>query len=301
MNPNLPTLLHISGCHGIEGYLGSAVQTEILAHLDVGSIQKVNLIFVHALNPWGMSWYRRVNAHNVDLNRNFFPEGEARPANTEFDSFAPLFEKRPQMKRWQIWKEIILNLVRKGFQQTSTTIARGQYHLAESLFYGGHQLEPEIAEFLRVLRPILGAAKQIFVVDVHTGLGKFGAESLLLDGLHSEEEAEFWKTTLLGNVIDTRTAKGFYPAEGTLSHAIRNTFKDKRIFYIFEEFGTRSMLTVFFRLVKEHKSFLKLKMDRLRSFEMISTFFPYDKGWRPMTISKARESFSKLLSKLSQI
>lgn len=301
MNPNLPTILHISGCHGIEGYLGSAVQTDILASLDIASIQKVNLVFVHALNPWGMSWYRRVNAHNVDLNRNFFPEGEPRPSNIEFDLFAPLFEKRPQIKKWKIWKAIILNLIKKGFQHTSTTIARGQYHLPESLFYGGSQLEPEITEFLRVVKPILGGCKKIYVLDVHTGLGKFGSENLLLDGFHSEEESDFWRDTLLGTVIDTRTAKGFYPAEGTLSLALRHSFKDKQIFYVFEEFGTRPMITVFFQLVKEHKSFLKLKMDRLRSFEMIATFYPYHKGWRPLITSKGKESFTRLLKKLSRI
>ena len=63
-------LVYTSGLHGIEGYAGSAVQLRLLA---LG--EPTAVLWLHALNPWGTAQFRRVNEGNVDLNRNFLPEG----------------------------------------------------------------------------------------------------------------------------------------------------------------------------------------------------------------------------------
>ena len=64
-----------SGIHGVEGFAGSAIQLSILDKLN--SIpDKTALAFIHILNPWGMSWIRRENESNVDLNRNFLNKNE---------------------------------------------------------------------------------------------------------------------------------------------------------------------------------------------------------------------------------
>lgn len=300
-NPQLPTFVHTSGCHGIEGYLGSSIQTEILRTLEISTIKNVNLVFVHSVNPWGMAWYRRVNAHNVDLNRNYFPEGAERPQNLDFELFAPLFEKRPQLKKWQIWRMVILNLLRKGIRNSAGIVARGQYHLPESLFYGGSSLEPEIVEVLRVLRGILSETAPLFVVDVHSGLGKFGSENWLLDGHHSEKEAAFWKDCLQAEIVDIRNTKGFYPADGTLAMAFRQTFSQREVSFIFEEFGTRSLFSIFRNLIREHKSFLKLKLDRSRAFLMIASFYPHEQNWRENSIRRGTESYFKIIDSLNKL
>mmetsp|Transcript_27504 Transcript_27504/g.39393 ORF Transcript_27504/g.39393 Transcript_27504/m.39393 type:complete len:490 (-) Transcript_27504:68-1537(-) len=81
-------IIHSSGTHGVEGYLGSAVQIRFLHELFLqneallmqnkeqekasadgnGKVQKILLI--HAVNPFGMRHHRRTNENNVDLNRN---------------------------------------------------------------------------------------------------------------------------------------------------------------------------------------------------------------------------------------
>nr|WHW29563.1 hypothetical protein [uncultured bacterium] len=57
-----------SGCHGIEGFCGSAVQLMLLA--DSGFRQAcrdadVSVLYLHALNPFGFSWWRRTTHENV--------------------------------------------------------------------------------------------------------------------------------------------------------------------------------------------------------------------------------------------
>jgi len=80
-------IIHSSGTHGVEGYLGSAVQIRFLHELFLqneallenkgrentseyrnGKVRKILLI--HAVNPFGMRHHRRTNENNVDLNRN---------------------------------------------------------------------------------------------------------------------------------------------------------------------------------------------------------------------------------------
>ncbi len=65
-------LVLLTGLHGIEGFVGAVMLRlfidEFLPRLDPSS---TGLLVIHALNPWGMQHGRKVNAQNVDLNRNF--------------------------------------------------------------------------------------------------------------------------------------------------------------------------------------------------------------------------------------
>src|SRR5215471_211462 len=68
-------LLHSSGLHGVEGFAGSAIQLQLLNELPALA-KDAAVILVHILNPYGMSWLRRANENNVDLNRNFLKDGD---------------------------------------------------------------------------------------------------------------------------------------------------------------------------------------------------------------------------------
>ena len=80
-------IIHSSGTHGIEGYLGSAVQLRFLHELFMQNEKQLNdnnnqhstsslslatrrILLIHAINPYGMRHHRRTNENNVDLNRN---------------------------------------------------------------------------------------------------------------------------------------------------------------------------------------------------------------------------------------
>src|SRR5258706_10981718 len=67
-------LLLTSGTHGVEGFCGSGCQVALL-HDDafLAAIERsgMNVLILHALNPYGFSHLRRSNEDNADLNRNF--------------------------------------------------------------------------------------------------------------------------------------------------------------------------------------------------------------------------------------
>ena len=67
-------LIISSACHGVEGYCGSGVQVALMqdpAWHAAAESAGVALLYIHALNPHGFSYMRRVTHENVDLNRNF--------------------------------------------------------------------------------------------------------------------------------------------------------------------------------------------------------------------------------------
>jgi hypothetical protein len=69
-DPDAPLLvMTTSACHGVEGYAGSAIQAGLLRR--GGPPRGVAVLHVHAVNPHGFSFGRRVTQENVDLNRNF--------------------------------------------------------------------------------------------------------------------------------------------------------------------------------------------------------------------------------------
>ena len=75
-------LLLIAGTHGVEGYFGSGAMTGLLRQ-GLKPPPDTRLVLVHALNPYGFAWDRRVNEDNVDLNRNFVDHADP-PDNREY-------------------------------------------------------------------------------------------------------------------------------------------------------------------------------------------------------------------------
>ena len=73
----------ISETHGVEGFCGSGCQVGFLVERVYEGLPKtVGVALVHALNPYGFAWLRRVNEDNVDLNRNFRDFTEPPPSSS---------------------------------------------------------------------------------------------------------------------------------------------------------------------------------------------------------------------------
>src|SRR6478672_7572941 len=76
----------VSGTHGVEGFCGSGCQVGFLVDRVYEGLPKtVDVALVHALNPFGFAWLRRVNENNVDLNRNFQDFTKPLPPSPAYD------------------------------------------------------------------------------------------------------------------------------------------------------------------------------------------------------------------------
>ena len=82
-------LVLIAGTHGVEGHCGSGGEIAWLRHGGADRLPKnTGALLIHALNPHGFAWTRRVTEDNVDLNRNFVDHDKAYPKNVGYLAIA---------------------------------------------------------------------------------------------------------------------------------------------------------------------------------------------------------------------
>jgi hypothetical protein len=73
-------VMTISSTHGVEGYCGSGFQVDWLAGVGATGLPKdTAVLHVHAINPYGFAWTRRVTEEGNDLNRNYVDQITASP------------------------------------------------------------------------------------------------------------------------------------------------------------------------------------------------------------------------------
>lgn len=177
------TLIVSSGAHGVEGFLGSAVQLGLLEEWVSRSAPPVRCVFLHGLNPFGFAWIRRVDEHNVDPNRNFLLPGERYEGST--GGYAGLDRLlNPQFP--PSWREpftlkALWAVAWHGMPALRQAVAAGQYDFPRGLFFGG--TGPSRAHQLLAwnLERWLRGSRDVVHLDFHTGLGPKGACKLMID------------------------------------------------------------------------------------------------------------------------
>ncbi|TDH64862.1 uncharacterized protein CCR75_000616 [Bremia lactucae] len=185
-------LLHISGTHGVEGFAGSAIQAALLERA-AGTVRnnenQPTVVFVHALNAYGFAHLRRFNEHNVDLNRNWltqeeFQERQAKDPNERgyLDMYDVLNPTQIHGIRNGFWFQCIQTLITKGFDAAKQAVVTGNYHFPQSVYYGGTKLEPSLLLLQTFLSKHINlkTIQKFGMIDVHTGLGAAGVDTLLL-------------------------------------------------------------------------------------------------------------------------
>lgn len=174
-------LLLVSGTHGVEGYAGSALQRWWLDERAGDLPSNVRVVIVHALNPVGFSWVRRVNEDNVDLNRNFIDWSAAAPTNDGYGEIADLLVPATWDDDTQsTTTEALLEIAgRIGLDRFQEIVSGGQYEHPTGVFHGGagpvwshHWLASHLGE-------LVGTARRVGLIDLHTGLGPSGHGELI--------------------------------------------------------------------------------------------------------------------------
>ena len=174
-------LLSISGTHGVECLHGSGCQVAFLRHMTGTSLPPdTALLLVHALNPFGFSWLRRVNEDNIDVNRNYV-DFTAPPHNPGYEEVHPLLLP-PNLSReamGQVQGDLQALLAQLGPRAGAFAITGGQYTHADGIFYGGTALCWSNRTLGLIAQRHLQRAHTLCVLDHHTGLGPSGHTELI--------------------------------------------------------------------------------------------------------------------------
>jgi Protein of unknown function (DUF2817) len=170
-------LLISSGCHGAEGFCGSGVQVALLRDAAWHALLRehgVAVLYLHALNPYGFSWLRRVTHEGVDLNRNFQDFSRPLPVNAAYDELAHALVPATWPAPVEAQAVLQRYAAAHGLRALQTAITAGQYAHPLGLFYGGQNPTWSNVTLRRVLQDQGRRCQRLGWIDLHTGLGPSG-------------------------------------------------------------------------------------------------------------------------------
>ena len=285
-----------SGLHGVEGFAGAAIQHRVLARR-LASLRLPSdgaVLVMHALNPYGFAWLRRVNENNVDLNRNFRErfEGEASDAYVEMDALLnpPDLEPASEQARLQALGEWIARHGERAFQQA---VSEGQYRFPAGVQYGGAGREAAARRILGLVGDWLGAVDTLAWIDVHTGLGPWAEYQLLSASVPGSAALGFERAVFGDEVIAVAEGHAVTPpVRGMLADAVTSRLPAGcRSAFISPEFGTHPLDRVLRAVRADNWLHAHGRpadpgepLTRAIKAELLEAFRPEDPRWRDRVI-----------------
>lgn len=299
-------LVLLSATHGVEGFSGSAAQVDFLLYGDLLP-QGVAALIVHAVNPHGFAWLRRVNEDGVDLNRNYMDFSTPLPLNQGYEELADAIVPESLDAETLQACDKLLSAYRMahGTEAYEKALSAGQYSHPDGLFYGGtaktwSRLTCEhIAADFR-----LSERKRVALLDFHTGLGPFGYGEPICDhppGSHAASLAHRW----YGDSVTE-------PALGTSSSVAKFGLSDygwqdmvgEQLVFIALEFGTYSFDNMMQVLRADHWLHAQGEVDwsavqtQTIKAAIRRQFYPVATDWQEMVLLRSRQCIRQALAGL---
>lgn len=315
------TVVISSGLHGVEGFFGSAVQMSLLDDQQwLCNSNETTVVMIHALNPFGFAWKRRWNEDNVDLNRSFFSLSNDRPETLpSFHKIDAVLNPQKPAGRLDLFPiTATWFIARHGFAELKRTLPVGQYDNPLGIFYGGRKPSATQKILEQNLARWIGSTSDVLHLDFHTGLGRSGDYTLLLNraledavlnelGLRFGDDAlksvaaeslrRVNKDSIRGRAMSSlqRFLAGSgiaYPAHGLMSDWLRDLFPDISYLTLSAEFGTYPSIRVLQSLIAENRSYHWGRDEHsmeLASDDLMEMFVPASPRWRSKAIIDAQK------------
>ncbi len=183
-------LILVSGTHGVEGFAGSGAQVTMIESLRFSALPaRTAVLVIHAINPYGFAWLRRVNEDNVDLNRNSIDFEHLPPSLDDFLELAPHLVPRAWAELAPAETVIRTFVETHGFRRFQEVVTGGQYTHPDGLFYGGRQSAWSTRTFRDIVTRYGRGKQRLALIDFHTGLGPLGYGEPIFTGVDADEAA----------------------------------------------------------------------------------------------------------------
>jgi len=295
-------LIVSSACHGVEGFCGSGVQ--VFAAHDAEWREKaraagVAVLYIHALNPHGFSWLRRVTHENVDLNRNFHDFGAPLPQNPGYASLHPLLLPPAWPPTAQNEAEVQAWIAAHGMAAFQAAITMGQHQFADGMFFGGTAPTWSNQTLRRVLREFGSRARRLAWIDLHTGLGPSGLGERIFacrDDAAALRRARAWwggeGATPVTSIYDGSSSSA--RLTGLMFESIYEACPQAEYTGIALEFGTVPIAEVINALrgdhwLHQHPEAPAELQAQIRA-RTLAAFYTDTEAWRGQIISQARQA-----------
>jgi len=301
------TLVMISGTHGVEGFAGSGAQIDLLRRGEVLKLPSdVSVVMIHAINPYGFAWCRRVTHENVDLNRNWIDFERALPSNPAYDDIADVV--CPSEWTDGIVKSTTAALhayaAAHSFDALIQAVTGGQYNHAKGIFYGGNRPSWSRSTQTAIFKHYLSRAERVGIIDLHTGLGPYGyAEQMIPASRESGAyaRASRWYGTSVTPVGGDDSASAQIVGDGL--SAAGPLLPNAEVTAVAWEFGTLAPFEVLQALradawLHAYGNPASEVGDSIRQ-QMRRAFFIDEDFWKGMIVAQTLTAFREALAGLS--
>ena len=294
-----------SGLHGVEGFLGSAIQLAFLEkYRTIASSlpSDTKVVLIHALNPYGFAWRRRWNEDNIDLNRNFLLSGEVFEGSPkDYPKFNSFLNPTSSPSRFDPYIIQVLWLIfRYGMTSLKNTLPVGQYDFPKGLFFGGHAPSKTQEILSNNLPQWLDCASEVIHIDFHTGLGSWGTYKLLPAASVTPESYSRLAHRFGAETIEPPNSEGVsYQIRGGLGTWCQDLLPECRYDLLTAEFGTYSTIQVLKALRAENRAYWWGKSDH--SYEwtkhrLVEMFAPKSQIWREQCLAQGLDICERALN-----
>lgn len=301
-------LIISSGCHGVEGFCGSAVQIALLNApdwLELCAKTDCAVLYLHAANPYGFSWWRRWTHENVDLNRNFLDFSQPRQRNQAYAALDAILVPR----RWPSigsHLRLLRYAMRHGRKQLQAAIASGQDSHPRGLFYMGDQPTWSNLAVRQVLRRHARECARIGWIDLHTGLGPKGHGERIHVGENTGESLERARRWWGAQVTSSQKGDSVsVPLKGQMMLAAASECPQAELTAITLEYGTLPGIQVLKALRAEqwlnnNPAAPAQQAQRIRR-QLRDAFYVDEDGWKRQVLTQAGEAARQALAALAEV
>ena len=296
-----------SGTHGVEGYCGSGIQTALLREGFAAELPPdMAVLFIHAINPYGFAWDRRVNEDNVDLNRNFLDHTKPYPANPGYEELADAINPpdlspgtmakcRARMKEYA---------AEHGPRAMQHALSAGQYTHPKGVQFGGHGPVWSNRTLRAIIRAEMVAARRVGFVDLHSGLGARGAAEIICTEPETSDAyrrmVEWWgpsvRSTVGGGSISS-------DVPGSIPVCFADELKGREVTSCGLEFGTVPIAEVTVALQSDNWLHQNGGHDNPQAAEIgkliRDAFYVDADDWKDEVTATARQTCARALAGLS--
>jgi hypothetical protein len=305
-------LILSSGVHGIEGFLGSAVQLMVMEDvLRPAYLENTGILLIHAMNPYGFKHLRRVTESNVDLNRNCaIDESLFDTKNKGYGHLDRLLNPRGEanhrsLKNRHLHLVIIRKVLTESMPALRQAVLQGQYDYPEGLSFGGKEPEPQIVALSPLLRDKMGPYGRILTIDLHTGYGENGTMHLFANPVKDTDTKAEMEALFAGYRVDWADNAGFYAVSGSFADYVGSLAPGKKSYSMPLEFGTLDSQKIFGSLKSLqhmmlenqgfHYGYINEKTEARIKRDFLEMFFPSDQAWRSKAIMDAKRILELVL------
>jgi hypothetical protein len=309
-------LIMTSGVHGIEGYTGSAVQQYFMTKVLSGeTLENLGVLLVHAVNPYGFKYERRVSENNVDMNRNFpINKNLFERENEAYTKIHTFLNPESKVKAGYFRDNLffiktVCMIIKFSMKTLRESTVHGQYEFSNGIFYGGNDFEPQKQWLEHLLSEKTNNYAFVFLIDLHTGLGKRGKLHYLPGYAQSPNNSALLEQLFEDYTIDwPNTGKEFYIPTGLFRQYVGNLVSpDKKFIRVAFEYGTlnsqhiigasRSLHNMIIENQGFHHGYETSKAERLVKHRFREMFFPSSEIWRSQIMKQTSEILPVLIER----